>query len=122
SCVHLSPRPLDHRYSGFCTPHLRLRPPPTLFPYTTLFRSTTPSSLVVSFRRVVVLDALRWTAAAVLIAFGLYRLTIQAKRDQDRSGENTSELPSRENFLWRLLCEKKSGRSLTLPSRTRPSP
>src|SRR3989442_9672090 len=41
--------------------------------------TTTPSSLVVSFRRVVDLDALRWTAAAVLIAFCLYRLAARHK-------------------------------------------
>jgi hypothetical protein len=36
-------------------------------------------ALVASVRRVVDLDALRWTAAAILIAFGLYRLAARHK-------------------------------------------
>ena len=36
-------------------------------------------ALFASVRRVVDLDALRWTAAAILIAFGLYRLTARHK-------------------------------------------
>ncbi|MCA1605852.1 MAG: hypothetical protein LC775_10350 [Acidobacteria bacterium] len=35
--------------------------------------------LFASVRRVVDLDALRWTAAAILIAFGLYRLAVRHK-------------------------------------------
>lgn len=36
-------------------------------------------ALFASVRRVIDLDALRWTAAAILIAFGLYRLTARHK-------------------------------------------
>src|SRR5690606_40232558 len=81
---------------------LLLRRPPrsTLFPYTTLFRSTDVSAFILdsgsnkypggsSKNQCVVVPGMRGT---------FY---------QDRSEEHTSELQSRENLVCRLLLEKK---------------
>src|SRR5436309_6093228 len=71
-----------------CFFFLMIRRPPrsTLFPYTTLFRS---SGLRPSFRRVGV--SAEYTACPAT----------------NRSEEHTSELQSRENLVCRLLLEKK---------------
>src|SRR5207302_9048471 len=73
------------------------RPPrPTLFPYTTLFRSP-PSNKP------------RSTAT-----FSIPRFPISPSRTAwDRSEEHTSELQSRENLVCRLLLEKKKLMPLT---------
>src|SRR5690606_39742474 len=98
---------------------LMLRPPPssTLFPYTTLFRSTAFNSAhQVQQISAKMLDGLvtyskdfepmpslatGWEVAAdgLSITFKL--------RDGVRSEEHTSELQSRENLVCRLLLEKK---------------
>src|SRR5690606_42123818 len=92
---------------------LILRPPtPTLFPYTTLFRSypqppphpqhRQPGRLRPSLRapRPV---ALRGEAARVRRAGAL-----RVRASGPRSEEHTSELQSRENLVCRLLLEKKN--------------
>src|SRR6266508_5933300 len=63
---------------------LMIRRPPrsTLFPYTTLFRSSVPSHPINGYRR--------WPAAGI-----------------GRSEEHTSELQSRGHLVCRLLLEKK---------------
>src|SRR5436309_11058034 len=89
------------------------RPKPTLFPYTTLFRSR---------KR---LEALRHGARRADIVQKVRNPLVQAlqqgRRPPDnvveyeggryrrgaRSEEHTSELQSRENFVCRLLLEKK---------------
>src|SRR5690606_41185458 len=97
-----------------------LPPLPTLFPYTTLFRSHSPPPTmtmppvtsadldedrvaldpgaigpqVLDDRRALALAGLVVEPAVVLGAF-------------DRSEEHTSELQSRENLVCRLLLEKK---------------
>src|SRR5436309_12720899 len=77
-----------------------LRPPTsTLFPYTTLFRSTGD------------LAHLHQGAAAHTGA------TAQRRDVPGRSEEHTSELQSRENLVCRLLLEKKN----RCPPRCRPS-
>src|SRR5437870_9087094 len=65
------------------------RPPrPTLFPYTTLFRSTFTSRMLDSCLR---------------------RSSIAEERAvEDRSEEHTSELQSRGHLVCRLLLEKKN--------------
>src|SRR5690349_24219729 len=86
---------------------INLRPPrSTLFPYTTLFRSSRPTRA-------------RSTAAAdPRGAFGAvrgrYRARAEARRDRVparerpvRSEEHTSELQSRRDLVCRLLLEKK---------------
>src|SRR4051812_49835510 len=81
-----------------------IRPPPrsTLFPYTTLFRSsaldgsaTTPAVAVQSTTA----DAVRYQQSNVLVRAGSARWT--------RSEEHTSELQSHVNLVCRLLLEKK---------------
>src|SRR5436190_15748002 len=74
---------------------LLLRPPPTstLFPYTTLFRSRRPSSLVSS--RTCTLCAMRQGKQT------------PALRWSTRSEEHTSELQSHSDLVCRLLLEKK---------------
>src|SRR2546430_12321337 len=67
---------------------IRRPPRSTLFPYTTLFRSTLCASS--TSRRTTALSALR---------------TISSTR---RSEEHTSELQSQSNLVCRLLLEKKN--------------
>src|SRR5438477_3391669 len=77
---------------------LRL-PRPTLFPYTTLFRSyTTPSTTAG--------EAL--TASPVVKSqAGARRVTTGDAVSASRSEEHTSELQSHVNLVCRLLLEKK---------------
>src|SRR5690606_41284295 len=92
---------------------LLLRPPPlsTLFPYTTLFRSS------------VVVFPVLGKSASVFRPPAVQRSHVQderalflrsaaascraARRMAERSEEHTSELQSRENLVCRLLLEKK---------------
>src|SRR2546422_9192464 len=73
---------------------LMIRRPPrsTLFPYTTLFRSTSDPYL---------------TLGALAPYFGLSRRTLQRHLADPRSEEHTSELQSRLHLVCRLLLEKK---------------
>src|SRR5204862_6572173 len=86
SLLHPSPSPLLLLFLFFST---HRRPPtPTLFPYTTLFRSG-------PHRRT------RFGCAA-----GRHERNDGARRRQ-RSEEHTSELQSRRDLVCRLLLEKK---------------
>src|SRR5207302_6903789 len=85
-----------------------IRPPPrsTLFPYTTLFRSSSvlSSEFVMYIRlpspvRCIMFGCTPGTT--VLVSFGLVMSLTS------RSEEHTSELQSRENLVCRLLLEKK---------------
>src|SRR5690606_42018538 len=69
-------------------------PTPTLFPYTTLFRSTLASSSPLP-------------AASQSCSSESSGSDIPAPRSGNRSEEHTSELQSRENLVCRLLLEKK---------------
>src|SRR2546430_7149264 len=74
---------------------IRRPPRSTLFPYTTLFRSTTPGS----------------TGRSVRPRGGsrTERPSITGARKRDlRSEEHTSELQSQSNLVCRLLLEKKN--------------
>src|SRR2546429_2209471 len=75
---------------------IRRPPRSTLFPYTTLFRSTDDCIELFGERRA--LDVVDEEAAAQR------RLVIRAVR---RSEEHTSELQSRLHLVCRLLLEKK---------------
>src|SRR5438067_4976581 len=81
-----------------------IRPPPrsTLFPYTTLFRSTT------------------WgTRALREFAAGHDELAVaRARATASRSEEHTSELQSRFDLVCRLLLEKKKKLGKPLPTIT----
>src|SRR3989442_3967483 len=94
-----------------------IRPPPrsTLFPYTTLFRSTTTDAAIQTMpvrkntlndpwsNQVFLRIRLSWTSDAPehLIRPGVVR-----------SEEHTSELQSRPHLVCRLLLEKKKTRQL----------
>src|SRR2546427_5218029 len=106
---------------------IRRPPRSTLFPYTTLFRSPSPSAIskaraaihskVVEFiqgsaewvsRLVSSADAVVFLNAIHLVpdkaqVIGEIRKTLK----QDRSEEHTSELQSQSNLVCRLLLEKK---------------
>src|SRR5690606_41006550 len=75
-----------------------LRPPPrsTLFPYTTLFRSSPPWPRRSSTTRT--RSSLPWPSSL--------------RPCTSRSEEHTSELQSRENLVCRLLLEKKNAKLL----------
>src|SRR5258707_6177604 len=87
---------------------LMIRRPPrsTLFPYTTLFRSRRASRGA----RAVVGDGQPHRAAAHP---GVHHHARRGALPHDeRSGEHTSELQSRQYLVCRLLLEKKKTRSL----------
>src|SRR5258706_10945141 len=69
---------------------IRRPPRSTLFPYTTLFRSSSPA-------RVDANHVFRWTSTTAGISPETF----------DRSEEHTSELQSLTNLVCRLLLEKK---------------
>src|SRR5687768_18181014 len=74
---------------------IRRPPRSTLFPYTTLFRS---SSAIASTRRT-------WSSAAGCSSGR--RVTCHTNASRTRSEEHTSELQSRLHLVCRLLLEKK---------------
>src|SRR5690606_41924452 len=87
----------------------------TLFPYTTLFRSSVIEVVISAVRdkfelsRVVAASVVSIPCAAISVLFfsstsGLYVLDILDRRSE----EHTSELQSRENIVCRLLLEKKN--------------
>src|SRR3712207_7737421 len=85
-------------FSGFFFLMIRRPPRSTLFPYTTLFRSSTP----VQHRRGPGCD----TGPAVCRA-GPRPQARPAADPVGRSEEHTSELQSRQYLVCRLLLEKK---------------
>src|SRR3712207_7780274 len=82
---------------------IRRPPRSTLFPYTTLFRSSPLARgverPVVALRRPGLLDAADRAPGR--------ELDDQTRRERRRSGEQTSELQSRQKLVCRLLLEKK---------------
>src|SRR3712207_7296957 len=89
---------------------LMIRRPPrsTLFPYTTLFRSTPAPTIELRDRRA----ELRWACHAARVRACSTR-SAQAQpgaepSDGSRSEEHTSELQSRQYLVCRLLLEKKN--------------
>src|SRR2546425_3907315 len=84
---------------------LMIRRPPrsTLFPYTTLFRSSVPAFFVL--RTVNALFFLRAACAELLFGRPLHVY--------ERSEEHTSELQSLAYLVCRLLLEKKKKKTVT---------
>src|SRR2546430_6702080 len=89
---------------------IRRPPRSTLFPYTTLFRSSMPlpssfteNSTIFSFWQQVI--SMREDSEEYLIA--LERKFISTHDVFSRSEEHTSELQSQSNLVCRLLLEKK---------------
>src|SRR2546430_13315018 len=79
---------------------LMIRRPPrsTLFPYTTLFRSTASLSLP--------------TTSPVGSKTGRFRASLKKQYPNSRSEEHTSELQSQSNLVCRLLLEKNIDASI----------
>src|SRR3712207_8259162 len=81
---------------------IRRPPRSTLFPYTTLFRSLTVSTLL-KYGLEIILDTSQFlNLLAILLACSSPFL------DSFRSEEHTSELQSRQYLVCRLLLEKKN--------------
>src|SRR2546430_8956633 len=95
---------------------IRRPPRSTLFPYTTLFRS--------SVERIVVSDDT--FTAQLLMPLYFQKVIFVAEVPplaRDRSEEHTSELQSQSNLVCRLLLEKKKNTtSGDMPCRTTPTP
>src|SRR2546430_6313781 len=97
---------------------IRRPPRSTLFPYTTLFRSSAwfvwvpvshaAASPGAGFWVVTAEAALGGTFLAGLVSLVVGLLPL---RELDRSEEHTSELQSQSNLVCRLLLEKKKTRS-----------
>src|SRR3712207_7881684 len=87
---------------------IRRPPRSTLFPYTTLFRSTLSSFAKLNDPDVRGLWALGGLAQLVLDLRALGQRPEPVARDSGRSEEHTSELQSRQYLVCRLLLEKKN--------------
>src|SRR3712207_8342115 len=103
---------------------LMIRRPPrsTLFPYTTLFRSRSPSTRTSAPRSASATD--RCTAShSHRSRRRLTSTDVSAARpSRPRSEEHTSELQSRQYLVCRLLLEKKNSYSPALLPPHRPPP
>src|SRR3712207_8603872 len=87
---------------------IRRPPRSTLFPYTTLFRSTPCVSEVRPMRPVVLVSSLLLTlVVSVMLAAPASAATLSTFSTTKRSEEHTSELQSRQYLVCRLLLEKK---------------
>src|SRR5436309_10425870 len=86
------------------------RPPrPTLFPYTTLFRSRVGPNITISaLSRSIGLDAQPIVTTATRTRQPPSPHLLPSGHAPPRSEEHTSELQSRENLVCRLLLEKKN--------------
>src|SRR2546430_5598961 len=91
---------------------IRRPPRSTLFPYTTLFRSTPVPARIHGSKEI----PLRISYVQVEVAHDAVqvgtRITLVAELVDDRSEEHTSELQSQSNLVCRLLLEKKKNTSL----------
>src|SRR5437660_7350655 len=82
---------------------IRRPPRSTLFPYTTLFRSSLDPACFLAFRRS---GAARGSGPVLRLTNSLIEHPISWIREL-RSEEHTSELQSRGHLVCRLLLEKK---------------
>src|SRR3712207_6882525 len=91
---------------------IRRPPRSTLFPYTTLFRSTGNARTPALSPSLVQMLTEAWTIGSVDYGAGQVRsgyalLALLATEELARSEEHTSELQSRQYLVCRLLLEKK---------------
>src|SRR3712207_7513494 len=99
---------------------IRRPPRSTLFPYTTLFRSTDPDAYTLSLEQVADRAEEAWELGATEVCMqggidpelpgtAYFDLVTAVKRRVPgiRSEEHTSELQSRQYLVCRLLLEKK---------------
>src|SRR2546427_6857608 len=86
---------------------IRRPPRSTLFPYTTLFRSSRVRSMCSSCTAPFSTTATRVSCGDQLIRMSSISESLNADRCAPRSEEHTSELQSQSNLVCRLLLEKK---------------
>src|SRR3712207_7435665 len=88
---------------------IRRPPRSTLFPYTTLFRSTRVLEAMRELEEAVQVarDYVEEHPDTLLVVTGDHECGGLAIEDVDRSEEHTSELQSRQYLVCRLLLEKK---------------
>src|SRR5256885_9808641 len=86
---------------------IRRPPRSTLFPYTTLFRSSTDSFRVARSKSVEGLSGSSWVSCCPYPLCAARRPAFWLRALSHRSEEHTSELQSPCNLVCRLLLEKK---------------
>src|SRR2546430_5716831 len=86
---------------------IRRPPRSTLFPYTTLFRSSEALALTRQQRGAILGVLSVIVFPVVIVAFFVARSISRPVRLAARSEEHTSELQSQSNLVCRLLLEKK---------------
>src|SRR3712207_8699382 len=94
---------------------IRRPPRSTLFPYTTLFRSSGQHGEDLARQAAQNLEAVRDCTAVLVRGYQeIFRewVSLAQQRWQKRSEEHTSELQSRQYLVCRLLLEKKNNPSL----------
>src|SRR5688572_31967835 len=98
-----------HRPRWPCLFFLMIPPPPTstLFPYTTLFRSSFFALICTSAATRV---ALSCSVRTTLVSHASVPILALINLTSSRSEEHTSELQSQSNLVCRLLLEKKKHR------------
>src|SRR3712207_8493378 len=96
---------------------IRRPPRSTLFPYTTLFRSSRWDRVFGTSLQPP--DRPRTTASKRQSAAGSEQSCDEASRRLSRSEEHTSELQSRQYLVCRLLLEKKKNNITTIQRRGR---
>src|SRR3989442_7114399 len=89
---------------------IRRPPRSTLFPYTTLFRSTYPGTdqVFLDEMHVPVNKVVRVHLRSQDVIHSFFVPQFRMKQDAVRSEEHTSELQSRPHLVCRLLLEKKT--------------
>src|SRR2546421_4728728 len=90
---------------------IRRPPRSTLFPYTTLFRSSLHHRLSIDRSR-----CFNDRADRIRVAGRMRPVHRRHEVDRRRSEEHTSELQSRSDLVCRLLLEKKKLKSPLMPS------
>src|SRR2546430_12255101 len=95
---------------------IRRPPRSTLFPYTTLFRSTPRVDLVSKYPTLP--DAKQYRVPN--IGFSVQKAAVEKGIAKLRSEEHTSELQSQSNLVCRLLLEKKKNNTKARSSDSRP--
>src|SRR2546430_8526237 len=92
---------------------IRRPPRSTLFPYTTLFRSTWKNTKDRRAQILRIMNPSGRRSPSKFVETTLRRSVVQSqtlKRNSMRSEEHTSELQSQSNLVCRLLLEKKKNR------------
>src|SRR2546430_11807357 len=101
---------------------IRRPPRSTLFPYTTLFRSSGIAERAIKWARrrpsvAALLATLIVVVTGGLLAISALYVRAEVQRaNADRSEEHTSELQSQSNLVCRLLLEKKNTTPHSAPS------